>query len=105
MEKRNSIEALTIDVKTVGSGHASVVDCAHGLMTLVAWKFHLIVLDNILLYDSVTVLSLKLRLLKSMLVKITLWNETIVARDVSCHLGGAHGQVVGFVSLLGGIIG
>lgn len=105
MEKRNSIEALTIDAQTVGSRYASIVDCAHGLMTLVAWKFHLIVLNNILLYNSVTVLSLKLRLLKSMLVKITLWNETIVAGDVSCYLGGAHGQVVRFVSLLGGIIG
>lgn len=59
-------------------------------MTLVAGQFHLIVLDDILLDNSVTILSFKLRLLESMLVKITLWNETIVAGNVSCNLGGAH---------------
>jgi hypothetical protein len=74
-------------------------------MATVAGQLHTVVLNNILLQNSRSILALKFRLLKSFLVEITLWNEAIVARNMSCHLSSTHCQFVSFVALLSCIAG
>lgn len=99
------MEGLSGRVETVGSGDTAIVDSAHRLVALVAWQLHLVIFDDILLNDRVAVLALELRLGQSMLIEVALGDETIVAGDVSGHLGGAHGQVVGRVALLSRVRG
>lgn len=74
-------------------------------MTRVAWQFHSVVLDDILLNDGVAVLTFELGLFKCFLVKVALRDETIVARNMGSHLSCAHSQVVSLVTLLGSIMG
>ena len=56
-------------------------------MAAVARKFDRVVLDNILLDNSVAARTLQFGLLKCFLVEVTLRNVAIVARDVCSDLG------------------
>jgi hypothetical protein len=100
------VEAFSLRVEAVGAGDTSVVDCGHGFVALVAWQFHLVVLNNILLDDCVTALRVfEFRLGKSFSIEVALRDETIVAGDVRCHLGSSHGQVMAGVGLLISLVG
>ena len=71
-------------------------------MSGVARQLHLIVLNYVLLNDSLAGL-LALRLLNNLRIEVYLWNEAVVAWDVLGHLGGADSQIIVLVFLLSGI--
>src|SRR5450830_557815 len=68
-------------------------------MATVAGQLNTVVLNNILLQNRGSILALKFRLLQSFFVEITLWNEAIVARDMSCHLSSSHCQFMSLIAL------
>jgi hypothetical protein len=74
-------------------------------MATVAGQLHTVVLNNILLQNSRSILALKFRLLKSFSVEITFWNESIVARNMSCNLSSSHCQFMSLVALFSCIAG
>lgn len=74
-------------------------------MATVAGQLHTVVLNNILLQNSRSILALKFRLLKSFSVEITFWNESIVARNMSCNLSSSHCQLMSLVALFSCIAG
>ena len=98
-----SVEGLTLGAETAWSVSSSIVDDAHRLVSLVARQLNLIVLNNILLDDSLSRL-LALRLVDDSAIKIDGRNEAIVAWNVLGHLGRANAQVINFVVLLGGVV-
>ena len=59
-------------------------------MASVPWYFNAIILDNVLLNDSVSVSTVQFGLSECLLIEITLRDEAIIAWDVSCHFSGSH---------------
>ena len=48
-------ELLALYVQTIGSDDSFLVGAAHGLVALVTWHLHLIVLNNVLLNNGITI--------------------------------------------------
>ena len=84
-----SDERLTLSAEAAGSICSSIVDDTHRLVARVTWQFDLIVLNNILLNNSLSRL-LTLRLINAPTVEVNLRDEAVVARDVLCHFGRAY---------------
>lgn len=51
------VEGLTFGFEAVRSGNTAVVNCAHGLVALVAGQLHLVVLHDILFHNRVAALA------------------------------------------------
>jgi len=86
-------EVLSLSAETVRSDGSLIVDGAHWLVSGVAWKLDLVVLDNVLFHDCVSVAG-ESGLSDSKWVEVSLGDETIVAWDVSGGLGRTHAQLV-----------
>ena len=92
-----SSELLAGCVKTVRSDAASLINCIHWLVTLVAWNLHLVVLDNVLLDDGLT--SAKSgRLSEGVIIELSLWNEAIVTWDVSRGFRCSNSELMVLIS-------
>ena len=91
-------ELLAHCVQTIRSDSSFLVGAAHGLVTLVAWHLHLIVLNNVLLNNGITIAQ-SWGLSDGARVEVGLRNETIVAWDVSGGLGRTDRQLVMLIGL------
>ena len=88
---------LAFGAETVGSGLTSFVYGTHGFVALVAGKFHLVVLNDVLLYKSLSGLG-NLTLFYSFGVEVRLRDEASVARNIACHFSCTDVQ---FILLVG----
>ena len=73
-------------------------------MALVTGNLDAVVLDNILLDNSVSILALYLGLLECFLIEIAFWNEAIVAWNMGRHLCSSHSQLMSLITLSGCIV-
>jgi hypothetical protein len=87
------VERLASSGKTLGTNSSSVVNGRHRHVTSVSRDFNLVILNDVLLKDSVTAFS-KLRLLLSMSVEISFRKETVVTRDVVGNFRSTDGQLI-----------
>jgi len=78
---RSGVERLTASSETLGTNSSSVIDGRHRLVSRVSGNLNRVILNNVLLDDSVTSSS-EFRLILSVRVEISLRKETVVARDV-----------------------
>ena len=62
-------------------------------MARVAWQFDLVVFDDVLLDNRVSVSS-ELRLGNSVWIEVSFWNESVVARNMRGRFRRSHGQLV-----------
>lgn len=85
-----SVEGLSACVEAVRPDDAFLVDRVHRLVARVARHLHAVVLNHVLLDNSVSGPESS-GLLDSHWVEVCLWNESVVARDVGGGLGGADG--------------
>ena len=91
-------EGFTICVKTVGSESSPFIYSIHWFCTGVAWHFDLVVLNDVLLDNGVSIAEGR-SLCNGIVVEVSLGDETIVAWDVSCSFCGSHGELVVLVAL------
>ena len=85
-------------VEAVGPERSSLIHSAHRLVSRVPWHFNLIVLNDVLLDNSVA--STQRRgLLDSARVEVRLRDETVVAWNMRCSLGCANCQLMMLVGL------
>ena len=90
------VERLTSSGKTLRTNSSSVVNGRHGHVTSVSRDFNLVILNDVLLKDSVTAFS-KLRLLLSMSVEISFRKETVVPGDVVGNFRSTDGQLIVYI--------
>lgn len=69
-------------------------------MATVTRQLNAVILNDILLKNSVSVFVLEFGLVKGFAVEVALWDKSIISRDVSSHFGGTHGEFVSCVGLL-----
>jgi len=87
------VERLTSSGKTLGTNSSSVIDGGHGHVTSVSGHLNLVILNDVLLEDSVTAFS-KLGLLLGMSVEISFREETVVPRDVVGNFRSTDGELI-----------
>ena len=104
MLRCRSAEALASSVQAVGSDVTLLVLGIHRLVALVSRNLHLVVLDDVLLDDSLSRAKCA-RLIDCLRVEVCLGDETIVAWNMSCCLRCTNSQIMVLISLLFAVLG
>ena len=99
MLRSRSAEALATGVQAVGSDVSLLVLGIHRLVALVSRNLHLVVLNDVLLDDSLSRAKCA-RLIDCLRVEVCLGDETIVAWNMSRCLRGTNSQLMVLISLL-----
>ena len=89
---------LAVCVEAVGPERSSLIHSTHRFVSRVPWHFNLIVLNDVLLDNGVSIAEGR-SLCNGIFVEVSLGDETIVAWDVSCSFCGSHGELVVLVAL------
>ena len=104
MLRCRSAEALACSVQAVGSDVTLLVLGIHRLVALVSRNLHLVVLDDVLLDDSLS-RAKSACLIDGLRVEVRLGDETIVAWNMGRGLRCTNSQFVVLVALLFALAG
>ena len=92
-KRRGCSEMFTSSTETWRSSSAFIIYRVHWLVPRISWQFNLIVFNDVLLDNGVSVSS-ELWLYYSVWIEVSLWNESVVAWDMRGRLCRSHRQFV-----------
>ena len=87
------MEFLSCGTQAIWTNNTFVVNGRHRLVTRVSWELDLVILDNVLFDDGVPV-ALESGLVQCELIKVGLWDESVVTWNMRSGLCRSHCELV-----------